>query len=62
MLKKNLNLLINKIFIIFKSKPGVINLGRWNIETCHKRINKKIDFANEDHCGPCGNKYLKFNK
>jgi len=33
-------------------------LGRWNIESCHKKLNKKIDLANEDHCGPCG-KYLK---
>ena len=29
-------------------------LGRWNIEKCHKKINNKIDRANEDHCGPCG--------
>ena len=32
-------------------------LGRWNIETCNKRLNNKIDLANEDHCGPCG-KYI----
>ena len=29
-------------------------LGRWNIEYCHKKINNKIDLSNEDHCGPCG--------
>jgi len=29
-------------------------LGRWNIETCDKKVNNKIDLANEDHCGPCG--------
>lgn len=33
-------------------------LGRWNIETCSKKLNYKIDLANEDHCGPCG-KYVK---
>lgn len=33
-------------------------LGRWNIEYCHKKLNNKIDLANEDHCGPCG-KYIK---
>ena len=33
-----------------KSSP----LGRWNIETCSKKINNKIDLSNEDHCGPCG--------
>jgi hypothetical protein len=29
-------------------------LGRWNIESCDKKINNKIDLSNEDHCGPCG--------
>lgn len=29
-------------------------LGRWNIESCQTRTDKKIDLSNEDHCGPCG--------
>ena len=29
-------------------------LGRWNMEYCDKKMNKKIDLSNEDHCGPCG--------
>lgn len=29
-------------------------LGRWNIESCSKKIDTKIDLSNEDHCGPCG--------
>jgi hypothetical protein len=29
-------------------------LGRWNIESCDKKMNHKIDLSNEDHCGPCG--------
>jgi len=29
-------------------------LGRWNIESCDKKINNKIDLSNEDHCSPCG--------
>lgn len=29
-------------------------LGRWGIVSCATEINKKIDLANEDHCGPCG--------
>ena len=32
-------------------------LGRWTNE-CIKKTNHKIDWANEDHCGPCG-QYLK---
>jgi hypothetical protein len=29
-------------------------LGRWNINYCTKTMNSKVDLANEDHCGPCG--------
>lgn len=29
-------------------------LGRWNIEYCNNKMNRKIDMSNEDHCGPCG--------
>jgi len=28
--------------------------GRWKVENCNIKINKKIDLSNEDHCGPCG--------
>jgi hypothetical protein len=28
-------------------------LGRWNITYCKSTVNKKIDLANEDHCGTC---------
>jgi hypothetical protein len=30
-------------------------LGRWNINYCDK-VKRKVDFSNEDHCGPCGKK------
>jgi Uri superfamily endonuclease len=29
-------------------------LGRWNIDYCDKKMKQKIELANEDHCGPCG--------
>jgi hypothetical protein len=29
-------------------------MGRWTIDYCNKKIDKKIDLSNEDHCGPCG--------
>jgi hypothetical protein len=29
-------------------------LGRWNIDYCSKKMDKKVDLSNEDHCGPCG--------
>lgn len=48
---------IVKLFLQ-KSNPTKPPLGRWNIEICNKKLNNKIDLANEDHCGPCG-KYIK---
>ena len=41
---------INRIIRKDPIKP----LGRWNLESCNTKINKKIDLSNEDHCGPCG--------
>ena len=29
-------------------------MGRWNIDYCNIKMDKKIDLSNEDHCGPCG--------
>jgi hypothetical protein len=45
-----------KLIETFKitSKKDKIILGRWNIETCSKKLDNKIDLSNEDHCGPCG--------
>ena len=34
-------------------------IGRWNIDYCDVKINRKIDFSNEDHCGPCGQYKIK---
>ena len=48
---------MNKFIKIIKNilpKESTIVLGRWNIEYCNKKLNRKIDLANEDHCGPCG--------
>ena len=36
-----------------------ITLGRWNLDECKTKINTKVDWANEDHCGPCGSKEPK---
>jgi len=32
-------------------------LGRWSNEIDSKRKNTRIDWANEDHCGACGNPF-----
>jgi hypothetical protein len=46
-----------KYITLFKNKllpkQSTILLGRWNIVYCDKKINKKIDLSNEDHCGVC---------
>jgi hypothetical protein len=49
---------------MFLPKQSTVLLGRWNIVYCDKKINKKIDLSNEDHCGACDlyNKYNKFNQ
>jgi hypothetical protein len=38
----------------FIVKDAVKPLGRWGAEKCNIKLAKKIDLANEDHCGPCG--------
>ncbi len=53
----NIKKAYNQIISILRNKPDV-HLGRWTVEKCNKRTNKKIDFANEDHCGPCGTNLL----
>ena len=57
-MKRFINALTN-IFIKNPLKP----LGRWNIEYCSKKLERKIDLSNEDHCGPCGEyRITKINK
>ena len=51
--------LIKKYFYKETLKP----LGRWNIDYCNNKMNKKVDLSNEDHCGPCGQYIInKINK
>ena len=45
---------ITEIIKFICKKETSVPLGRWNIETCNKIMNQKIDLSNEDHCGPCG--------
>jgi hypothetical protein len=48
----NNNIIKNIIHKVVKQSPPVV-LGRWNVDYCSKKINQKIDFSNEDHCGTC---------
>lgn len=47
--------------LISNKKESLQPLGRWNIESCSKKINNKVDLSNEDHCGPCGQYILSKN-
>ena len=39
------------------SPDGFPKLGRWNIHYDERLIHRKIDQANEDHCGCCVNEF-----
>jgi len=66
----------NRLYIIISNIPKIVKnnfrpsllkkqnpplLGRWNL-IYNKTIDYKIDLANEDHCGPCGELKLKTKK
>ena len=53
---KNLQQYYNRIF----NSSNTLPLGRWNLIYDH-RMQKRIDRANEDHCGPCGSMYIENN-
>jgi hypothetical protein len=40
-------------YVNFKKHRPVL-LGRWKLEECKILIDKKVDWANYDHCGTCG--------
>ena len=47
---KNFTEILKNIFMKEIPKP----LGRWNLDYCVVKLDKKIYLTNEDHCGPCG--------
>ena len=49
------NDLYNHIKPLAPPKP----MGRWKPEDEDNKTLSKVDNANVDHCGPCGNKLLK---
>ena len=54
---KTLRNFVTNIFKKLDKQP--ISLGRWNIETCPNKIDLKIKYSNEDHCGTCQTEYEK---
>ena len=41
----------------FRPIPKPMHVGRWGND-CDTKTNKKIDYSNEYHCGPCGKNVL----
>lgn len=55
--------IIKNIINNFKIKKiNTTLLGRWNIDYCKIKINRKVDLANEDHCGGCCNYVYKISE
>jgi hypothetical protein len=53
------NFMPDKMSYLWSKQPKVL-LGRWTIDYCENKINKKVDLSNEDHCGTCNN-YINYN-
>ena len=52
--------IIQRFSPFFKQKPT--KLGRWSLLECNDALQKRIDMANIDHCGPCGFEQISKNK
>lgn len=61
LLKNSLETIKYSAMKIIEKKEYSKPLGRWNIDYCNKKINKKVDLSNEDHCGPCGQYIISKN-
>jgi hypothetical protein len=48
-----------EIYNRIKPPTNVMPLGRWKTEDAPNKTYSKVDNANEDHCGPCGNTIIK---
>tara|TARA_Y100000992_G_scaffold223667_1_gene155574 strand:+ start:54 stop:242 length:189 start_codon:yes stop_codon:yes gene_type:complete len=58
MIKKNFTTVIDILKNISKKERPRI-LGRWNTGLSQQQLIRRIELANEDHCGPCGGENIK---
>lgn len=49
--------LVNIVTSRFIEKPKIF--GRWSREISQSQLIRRIELANEDHCGPCGGEEIK---
>ena len=56
MLKNTVNNSINKMYRKIHNyfRPIPLPLGRWDYNITKEQMIRRIEMANEDHCGPCG--------
>jgi len=52
---------IKHLFPSLYLSKNKISLGRWKVKQSIKDVEKKIDWSNHDHCGPCGKFDIKQN-
>jgi len=52
--------IITRFSRTFEHRPPIV--GRWQNDYCEIKTTKKIDWSNEDHCGPCGSQDMKRQK
>ena len=57
--KSDTSVVFNIVSRIFDKPHHPPQLGRWGL-IHDSQINSRIDWSNEDHCGPCGS--LKLEK
>ena len=58
MIKKNFTTVIDILKNISKKERPII-LGRWKTGLSQQQVIRRIELANEDHCGPCGGENIK---
>ena len=46
--------LLNNIKKMIRIRDYPTPLGRWGLKLSEKQVVHRIECANEDHCGPCG--------
>lgn len=54
--------MILKLIQRFSRKQKPTELGRWSLLNSSDALQKRIDMANIDHCGPCGFEQISHEK
>lgn len=55
-----MKVLINVFKSLITKERKPIQLGRWSLNHCEKKVSRKTDMTNEDHCGTCSTMRLNY--